>query len=125
MLRHQYNKEDSELLQKYADIISVALSRTPLKRNVLLYRGCDANPFAHLVLGSEVMMPQFLSTSVIKTRAFRGKYNLQIYAPIGTSGAYIEQLSAYPKQREFLLNAGCRLKLQDIEDDVYFLEVIV
>ena len=125
MLRREYNKPDAEMLKKYANIISGAISKHPLKEGVALFRGCDVNPFGDVTLGTEIRFEQFLSTSVINTKAFKGKYDLRIYAPPGTVGAYIEALSAYPKQREFLLNTGCTLKLLDVEKNCFVTEVKV
>ena len=105
--------------------ISNAIQRQPLKRNVVLYRGTDVNQFQGLELGSEVKIDQFFSTSVIDQHALHKRDTLVIYAPIGTRGAYIEQLSAYPKQREFLLDKENVYKLIDTEEHRYILEVMV
>lgn len=125
MLRGMYNREDTDMLQNYAEIISEAIRRQPLKRNVVLYRGTDVNPFLEIELGSEVEIGQFFSSSVIERHALHGNTTLIIYAPAGTRGAYIEQLSAYPKQREFLLDKGNRYKLMDVDANRYVLEVVV
>lgn len=125
LLRGEYNRNDSDMLRQYAGTISNAIQRQPLKRNVVLYRGTDVNQFQGLELGSEVKIDQFFSTSVIDHHALHKRDTLVIYAPIGTRGAYIEQLSAYPKQREFLLDKGNVYKLIDIEEHRYILEVMI
>lgn len=45
-----------------------------------------------------------ISTSVVKGAALSKKYEIIIYAPKGSRGAYIEKISKYPKQRELLLD---------------------
>ena len=106
MLRGGYNKLDSEMLNKYADIISGALRKSPTKRSFICYRGSDYDLSNNVGIGGKFKVKQFVSTSVIGSRIFSGKYKLIIYVPSGTYGAYIEKLSHYPKQREFLLDKG-------------------
>lgn len=65
-----------------------------------------------MTIGTEFYLDQFVSTSVVASKILPNKtYTLVIYAPKGTKGAYIEEVSLFPKQREFLLNNDCRYKL--------------
>ena len=65
--------EQEEVLLKYADIISGALKKTALKRDVVCYRGLDVNPVEGYSNGKTFELSQFISTSVIAAKA--SKYN--------------------------------------------------
>lgn len=48
-----------------------------------------------------------------------------IYAPKGAKGAYIEKLSKYPKQREFLFDKDCVYRIRSINGNTLEMEVLV
>ena len=50
---------------------------------------------------------------------------MSIRVPKGACGAYIETLSAYPKQREFLLDKCCAYKVISVENNAVELEVLI
>lgn len=125
MLRNEYNGNDTIILEKYADIISRALKYSPLKHNIICYRGVDNLGYTDIKLGKIIKINQFYSTSVIKTRALKKKYLEIIYVPKGAYGAYIEKLSKYPKQREFLLDKDTDYKIIGYKDNIIELEVII
>ena len=124
MLRGSYNKPDKELLQNYADIISKAICKHSLSCSIICYRGVTVDTTSDFVIGTEFSFRQFISTTVIKNKVFRTPYIYIMYVPKGTKGAYIEQLSRFPKQREFLLDRSCRYKLLSRKGNVIKLEVI-
>lgn len=123
MLRNDYVGDDYRKLEEYAEIISKALKKHPLEQDIICYRGMDANPVQGVEIGSIISFGQFISTSVIKTKALCRKYKMIIRVPKGTKGAYIESLSVFPKQREFLLDKDCYYKLLSIKGEIIELEV--
>lgn len=123
MLRGDYNDTDKELLEEYAKRISYALKKHPLEHDIVCYRGSDDNPVEGLKVGTIFSLCQFTSTSVVRTKALSKKYKIVILAPKGTNGAYIEGLSAFPKQREFLIDKDCYYKLVSVKNDYIKLEV--
>lgn len=124
-LREEYNKNDSKMLEKYANIISNAIKKHSLEHNIICYRGSDFNYIDGIKKGTIFTLNQFTSTSVIKSKMFAKKYKFIIYAPKGTKGAYIEKLSSFPKQREFLLDKDCKYKLLYTYKNSVYLEVVV
>ena len=118
------DREPEDVLMKYADIISGALKKTTLKRDVVCYRGVDINPVEGYSVGKIFEMSQFISTSVIEAKALKGDVRITIYVPKSTSAAYIEKLSKFPKQRELLLNKDCAYKVIKNYNNTVVLEVI-
>ena len=103
---------ENETLRKHAEHISSALKKNKLKHDILCYRSTDHNPVEGLKPGDTYEPKQFLSSSVTKKGALQsGKYQMVIRTPKGSCGAYIEGLSKYPKQREFLFDYSCKYKL--------------
>ena len=122
MLRGE-NPEDSKL-KAYADTISNALKRNSLSEDVICYRSLDVNPIGNREAGSVVRLKQFISTSVIESRAFNDKVKMIIYVKKGSKAAYIESLSKYPSQRELLLDKDCIYRVISNKENVVELEVI-
>ena len=56
---------------------------------------------------------QFFSTTIAPSKSFEGEYSIIVYAQKGTNAAYIEELSAYPSQREMLFD-------KDVEYEVLY-----
>lgn len=116
-------KAESNMLQ-YADTISGALKKHRLKHDVVCYRSVGVNPVEGIQIGSIVRMKQFISTSVIPSKVLKGDYKIIIYAPKGTAGAYIEELSKFPNQRELLLDKDCVYRVISNQGDTIELEVL-
>ena len=112
-------------LREYADTISGALKRQPLENSILCYRNQSVNPFGSGKVGSTITVDQFYSTSVIQSKAMKGKYHLTIIAPKGTPGAYVENISRVKSQREFLIDKGCNYRLISIQGNEIVMEVII
>lgn len=123
MLRGNYNKPDKSKLQQYANIISSAIQKAELPFSIVCYRGVDVNPVADIEIGTVFSFDQFISTSIVKEKALNKKFKLTIYVPAKAKGAYIEELSCFPKQREFLLDSSCMYKLLSVEGNLIKLEV--
>ena len=62
-------------------------------------------------VGDSRKVNQFFSTTVAQSRSFDGEYKITIYAAKGTNAAYIEELSAYPGQREMLFDKDVEYEL--------------
>lgn len=122
MLRGDISGDDK--LQKYADTISTALKRNSLSEDVICYRSVDLNPIGNRPAGSIIKLKQFISTSVVESRAFNNKVKMIIYAKKGTKAAYIELLSKYPSQRELLLDKDCAYRVISNKKDIIELEVL-
>lgn len=119
------DREQEDVLLKYADIISGALKKTALKRDVVCYRGVDTNPIKGCSIGTKIKLNQFTSTSVVETKVLKSDVFIKIYAPKGTIGAYIEKISKFPKQRELLLDKDCVYKVIKNYNNKVVLEVVV
>jgi hypothetical protein len=115
---------EDKKLKEYADIISGALAKNKLKRDVICYRGSSVNPVQGFKVGEIVSLGQFISTSVIPEKALSGECKITIYAKRGTCGAYIEKLSEYPKQRELLLDKSCTYRVLLNRENEVELEVL-
>ena len=125
MLRGGYNKADKNRLELYSKVLSNAIKRHPLEHEIVCYKGTDYDPTISISQGTKFYIDYFMSTSVIKTRALKGQYLLVIKVPAGSRGSYIEMVSAFPKQREFLLDKGCQYRFISKKGNVIRLEVIV
>lgn len=112
-------------LQYYADNITNALRIFKLQSSIICYRGVEDNPLKGLSVGDLYVPKQYLSTSVTPKGALNKNFKMMILTPAGADGAYIEMLSEYPNQREFLFNCSCRYVIVEQEDDYAILEVIV
>ncbi|OXZ31253.1 hypothetical protein B9N57_01560 [Finegoldia magna] len=87
-------------------------------KDIIAYRK-DKHP-----VNLEGISNKFLSESVAKRGAFEENPNVAIIVPKSSSGAYVENLSIYPKQREFLLNSGTRLEKIYKDKDIYIYKVV-
>ena len=98
---------------KQVEIISSALKDSKLLNDYKCYRGSDYNPFAGMKPGESKKVDQFFSTTIAPSKSFEGEYSIIVYAQKGTNAAYIEELSAYPSQREMLFD-------KDVEYEVLY-----
>lgn len=103
---------EDKKLRYHSEIISSALKKNKLQHDIICYRSTQHNPVAGLKVGDIFEPKQFLSSSVVKKGVLKnGNYQMIIKTPKGSNGAYIEKLSKYPKQREFLFDYRCKFKL--------------
>lgn len=115
--------EEKKLMQ-YAEKISEALKKNNLRHDVVCYRNMDFNPYDDYRVGEVFISDQFISTSVSKGAALDKEFKMIFFVPQGACGAYIENISKYPNQREFLLDKGCKLRVLSKQKDSIVLEVI-
>ncbi|MBQ6416313.1 MAG: hypothetical protein IJJ65_08710 [Butyrivibrio sp.] len=123
MLRGRKTYEQ-DMLAKYADTISEAIGKHTLQQPIICYRGSDIDITDGFHVDDTIVSSQFISTSLVETKAFSYKYKYTIYAPAGARGAYIEEISRFPKQREFLIDRNTRFRLLSRYKNRFELEVI-
>lgn len=116
---------ENESLRRYADTISEAIKKSRLERDVICYRNMDIDIYADYKPGDIFVEPQFISTSVVPGAALNKPYKITIYASKGSKGAYIEKVSKYPRQREFLLDKNNVFRVISKKESEIELEVIV
>lgn len=123
MIRGDIPEDDT--LKYYSDVISGAIAKFELKHDIICYRSVKHNPVEGMKVGDIYEPKQFISTAVVASRALKGDYDIIIIAKKGSTGAYIELLSKYPKQREFLFDRNLKYKVLKISDNEMTLEVVV
>lgn len=123
MLRGDIPEDDT--LNYYSGIITGAISKYRLKYDIICYRGIDVNIVEGKSVGDIYTSEQFFSTSVKKRGALNKKFFYTILAHKGSKGTYIELLSAYPEQREFLFDKGCKFRILSILGNSIILEAII
>ncbi len=109
----------------HADNISNAIGKNRLEHDIICYRNLDIDLYSDYNVGDIFKINQFYSTSVIQSAALDKEYKVIIYVPKNSRGAYIEKISKYPKQREFLIDKGSKYKVLSKKDNEIVLEVIV
>ena len=115
---------EDKKLRNYADTISNALRKNKLQHDLVCYRNMDFNPYEEYPVGKLFNSDQFISTSVSESAALEKRFKMIFFVPKGSNGAYIEGISKYPKQREFLLDKDCKLRVLSNQSDSIVLEVI-
>lgn len=123
MLRGDIPEDDT--LKYYSDVISGAISKLELKYDIICYRSVKHNPVEGMKIGDIYEPKQFVSTAVVSSRTLKGDYNIVIIAKKGSNGAYIELLSKYPNQREFLFDKNLKYRILKIRNNKIVLEVII
>ena len=123
MLRGDIPEDDT--LKYYSDVISGAIAKFELKHDIICYRSVNYNPVEGMKVGDIYEPKQFVSSAVTKSGAISGNYNLIIFAKKGSKGAYIELLSKYPNQREFLFDKNLKYRILKIRNNKIVLEVII
>lgn len=122
MLRGDINNDVT--LKRYSDLISRAIAKFKLKNDIVCYRTLDFNPYIKYEVRDFVIEEQFTSTSVIEERALKKPFIIKIKVPKGAKGAYIEELSSFPSQREFLIDKKSVFKVTAKGNNSIELELI-
>ena len=123
MLRGDLRKDD--VLLYYANHISNAISKFDLKHDIICYRSLKTDIYNDKKVGDYITEKQFISTTVVKSRALNYPFLATIKVPEGSNGAYIENISHLPNQREFLLNTDLAYKVLSKTDDSIEMEVVI
>lgn len=112
-------------LERHVNNISQALKRGRASRDFIVYRGLDVDSTRGAKIGEPFAMNQFVSGSIIKSRAFNGAFSLEIWVKKGSAGiGYIEGISAYPSQREALLDKDCLYRVLFREENRIVIELL-
>ena len=102
---------ENETLVYYSNQISSAISKYDLKHDIVCYRTLDFNAYNDIEIGKYFKEPQFTSTSVVKSKVLNKPFFVKINIPQKANGAYIETISEFPNQREFLIDKGAVFKV--------------
>ena len=87
-------------------------------------RNMEFNPYEKYQVGDIFEDKQFISTSVSQHSALVKKFKMIFLVPKSSRGAYIECISKYPKQREFLLDRNCKMRILSKQEDSILVEVL-
>ena len=123
-MRGDYKGSDKDKLVKYGYIISEAICRANLQENIVCYRGVDDDLLHNIKEGTIFAFDQFVSTSIIEKAALKNRYKYVILVAKKSKGAYIEDISSYKGQYEFLLDYSCKYKLISKSGKNVYLEVV-
>lgn len=92
------NESEEEIILRNAYKIEQGLLKNKLKHDIVVYR---KEEFTGSLNGK---VQKFLSTSVTKRGVLGNEANVAIIIPKSSQGSYIELLSQYKNQREYLIN---------------------
>lgn len=92
------NESEEEIILRNAYNIEQGLLKNKLKHDIVVYR---KEEFTGSLNGK---VQKFLSTSVTKRGVLGNEANVAIIIPKSSQGSYIELLSQYKNQREYLIN---------------------
>jgi len=116
---------DDDTLKYYSNKISSAISKFDLKHDIVCYRTLDIDLYKDFSIGDIIFENQFLSTSVARSRTLKNTFEVIIRVPKGSNGAYIELLSKYPLQREFLIDKKSAFVIISKSKEITELELII
>ena len=116
---------ENETLAYYSNQISNAISKFELKHDIVCYRTLDFDAYKKFDVGMFFKEPQFTSTSVVKSKVLNNPFLVKIHVPQKANGAYIETISEYPNQREFLIDKNAVFKVISKSKNSIELEMIV
>lgn len=94
----------------------------PVDRPFLVRRGTGYSQFGvnsqeelMALVGETVADKGFMSTSVGGEAAFGGAVKMEIEVVKGTKGAYVQHISHYPGEREFVISPGTKMKVLRVD----------
>lgn len=115
-----------ERIVKYVDWCASALEKASTPRDMIVRRGDNYNMLKDLgidfskgnlenIKGSMVESKAFLSTSPDPRGGFDKDIEYVVKVPKGSQGMYVDSISQYEGEKEFLLNRGGRFVIEDVE----------
>ena len=116
---------DNDNLNYYSGVISNAILKFELQHDIICYRTLDFDAYKDYSVGAIFIDPQFISTSIVKSRTLKNDFMIIIKVPKGSAGAYIENLSKFPNQREFILDKRSAFKVISKSKNVIELEMMI
>jgi hypothetical protein len=104
------------------EITRILESAPALEQDLIVFRGTakrGLGPVANMPLrnmrGEIITEEGFMSTSIVPLDKFTLDVNLVIKVPKGsTKGAYVRDISAYPKEYEFVIVPGSQIKIKNV-----------
>lgn len=110
--------KEKEIIIRNAANIKNALLKNQLKHDIIVYR---KEEFPESLNGK---VRKFLSTSVTKRGVLGNEANVAIIIPKSSQGSYVELLSRYKNQREYLINKENVFSLiyKSVKNYIYILE---
>ncbi|PFT84868.1 hypothetical protein COK81_24405 [Bacillus thuringiensis] len=129
-LRTDANVSATSDIGKNISYISAALSKMPIPEDIVVYRGTGANALGALqdllqtkkgreqLVGKVLVEKGFMSTSILRNKAFAKDIIFYLTVPQGTKGAYVG-IGSVHDEREILLDKGYtyRINYIDVEPD--------
>lgn len=110
-----------------AEILKQMIDNNIVQESFTVKRGTDYNALNHLfgsdnwkkidynVSGKTIQDKGFLATTPLQGGGFGGELQMYIDIPKGAKGVYLGDKSAAPDEKEFLLQAGTRFRVERIE----------
>lgn len=91
----------------------------PVKSDMIVMRGANLaayvpNRDVSSIAGAVMRDKAFLSTSAGERAAFSGDTLLKIKVPVGTNGAWIQPISSFPSENEFLLQDNLTMYVHSV-----------
>ncbi|NBJ68900.1 MULTISPECIES: ADP-ribosyltransferase [Clostridia] len=123
---------DEKDLQESIQSISDGLRKFDLKEDIITYRGIPENiydiPF-EMLEGMELSEKAFVSTSLNRDVSFNGAFSggieMTFHVPAGSNGAFINAISKFDNEKEFLLDKGTRYTVKSAVKEGGKLKMIV
>ena len=112
------DENEEELIKKIYKNIYTGILKNRHDKDIIVYRK-DEYPDR-----LEGISYKFISASATQRGAFQRNPNTAIIVPKKSNGAYVENLSKFPKQREFLLNSGTYLEMIFKDKGTYIYKVV-
>lgn len=113
-------------LSDRTDVREAASGMNPVPEPFLTRRGCDFRQFglnsyeeAVGLIGKTVEDKGFLSTSAAGKSAFSGTVSLEVEVAAGTRGAYVQSISSFSSEREFIIAPGTKYKVLSVNRQGY------
>jgi hypothetical protein len=127
-LRGTGDSEPSEQVKQHTEDLSALCDRRMLDKDIVTYRrdkgqglpngGALSDDEFKSLAGSTMTDKGFTSTSVESENLLEyGAIEYEIRVPAGSRGAYVEPISNYAEEREFIIGNGTQYKIVDAQAD--------
>lgn len=113
------NQHEEQMLEKNIANLQLALLQNKIKEDIIVYRN---DTYKELLNGKN---SKFLSCSVTQHGTIGKKPNVAIIVPSGSNGGYVELLSNYPNQREFIIPIKSELEKVFSDSEILILRMKV
>lgn len=97
---------------------TAALEKSRAPENIVAFRGMRPfgifNDLHSLKIGTVYQDKGFTSTSIDKSKSFSG-IKVKIHIPKGSKGAYVDSISAFRGEKEFLIPPGAKFRVKSVD----------